>query len=209
LAARWPKASVVGLDNSEEMLARARDDHPGIEFAHGEIETWRPDEPYDVIFANAVLQWLPDPIAFLPRLMDAVGGRGSLAIQVPNNFDGPSHIAAHRIIRESFPDLDGILPDRAPFDPAQFYDSLAGDEVSVDVWQVTYLQPLRGDNPVSDWTSSTFLRPLLKSPEADGGRVSAFMEAYRDAMAAAYPPRDDGVTLFPFPRLFTVATRIG
>jgi trans-aconitate 2-methyltransferase len=209
LADRWPRARVLGIDNSEAMLRRARRDHPDLEFALGDVEVWAPDEPYDVVFANAVLQWVDDPIGVLRRMMQAVGGRGSLAVQVPNNFDGPSHTEAHRIVRESFPELDGILPDRSPFEPADWYDVLATADVAVDVWQVTYVQPLRGDHPVADWTSGTFLRPLLGSADVSPEVAGEFMDRYRAAMAASYPMRADGVTLLPFPRLFVVATRLG
>lgn len=209
LADRWPQARVLGIDNSESMLQRARRDHPGLEFALDDLESWDPEEPFDVVFANAVLQWVADPIGTLRRLMQAVGERGSLAIQVPNNFDGPSHAEAHRIVRESFPELDGILPDRSPFEPADWYDALGSAEVAVDVWQVTYLQPLRGDHPVADWTSGTFLRPLLDSAQVSPETAGEFLDRYRTAMTAAYQMREDGVTLFPFPRLFLVATRLG
>jgi len=67
---RWPEAHLVGVDSSEEMLSAARVDYPKISFEAGDIAAWEPEGPVDVIFANAVLQWIPDHIGFLRPLLD-------------------------------------------------------------------------------------------------------------------------------------------
>lgn len=207
LAARWPDAETVGVDSSDTMVARARADHPAVRFERGDLTTWEPQQPVDVVFSNAALHWVPDHVKLLPRLLAQVAPGGALALQIPNNFDRPAHTEAHRIVRASFPDLDGILPDRAVFDAAAHYHALAGPDVTVDVWQTDYLQPLTGEDPVVAWTSGTFLRPLLDALADDPSRRAAFLADYTTAMRNAYPPRSDGVTLLPFPRLFAVATR--
>jgi trans-aconitate 2-methyltransferase len=208
LANRWPTASIVGLDSSIEMCARARTDHPDLTFVEGDIAHWEPDGPVDVIFSNAALQWIPDHLALLPRLLGFVAPGGSLAVQVPNNYDRPAHSEGHRIVRTEFPELDGILPDRRRFDPVAHYDALAGPGISLDIWETTYAQVLTGDHPVVDWTSGTFLRPLLVALDGDPRR-DRFLELYTQAMAVAYPRRADGATVFAFPRLFVVATKVG
>lgn len=55
------------------------------------------------------------------------------------------------------------------------------------------------------WTLGSALRPVLGVLGEDERRD--FMAAYAQAMRAAYPRRDDGLTLFPFRRLFIVASR--
>jgi trans-aconitate 2-methyltransferase len=167
---------------------------------------WQPSEPIDVLFSNAALHWVPDHLTLLPRLLSCMAPGGSMALQVPNNFDRPAHTEGHRIVRESFPDLDGLLPDRAVFDAAEHYHALAGPRVTVDVWQTDYLQPLTGDDPIVEWTSGTFLRPLLDALADAPDRREAFLAEYSAAMHRAYPRRADGVTLLAFPRLFAVAS---
>ena len=208
LADRWPGASVVGVDNSPEMLRRARADHPDLRFSEADVANWAPGKPVDVLFSNALLQWIPDHLTLLPRLMAHVG-RGSLAIQVPNNFDRPAHTEGHRIVREMFPDLDGLLPDRPVFSGDDYHDALSAEDVHVDVWQTEYLHTLHGEDPVVEWTSSTFLRPLLDVLSTNAERRRSFLDAYADSMRSAYPRRQDGLTFFPFPRVFAVATRLG
>jgi trans-aconitate 2-methyltransferase len=62
---------------------------------------------------------------------------------------------------------------------------------------------LEGDNPVVTWTKGTALRPLMSA--VDGAWATGFLAEYARRIQAAYPPRPDGKTLFPFRRLFMVA----
>src|SRR5438067_13724121 len=50
LRARWPGAQVTGVDNSDEMLARARQDDPGVEWVCADAATFVPAQPADVLF---------------------------------------------------------------------------------------------------------------------------------------------------------------
>src|SRR3712207_4051709 len=96
LADRWPGADVTGIDSSREMIEAARE-VDGITWEVGDLRAWaEPDplalrEPVDVVFSNATLQWVPDHLELLPRLVDRIAPGGWLAFQVPGNFDEPSH----------------------------------------------------------------------------------------------------------------------
>jgi trans-aconitate 2-methyltransferase len=92
-----------------------------------------------------------------------------------------------------------------PVEPPPFYiDLLTPLAGSLDVWETEYMQVLTGDNPVKEWTKGTWLRPLLDALEEP--ERSGFESAYADLVAAAYPKQRDGTTIFPFKRLFMVAT---
>ena len=100
LSARFPRAAITGLDSSPAMLEEARRTLPALTFVEADLATWAPDVPPDLIFANAVLQWLPDHAALLPRLAGFLAPGGCLAVQVPDNLDEPSHRLMRAVAEE-------------------------------------------------------------------------------------------------------------
>src|SRR5688572_14747768 len=94
---RTGAATTVGIDNSPAMLAdAAAHEGDGLRFELADIGSLS-GGPYDVVFANASLQWLPDHPALLAKVTDAVNAGGQLAVQVPANRDHPSHVAAYAV----------------------------------------------------------------------------------------------------------------
>ena len=190
------------------MLAAARGRLPEARFEQADIAAWPEPGPFDVILANASLQWLPDHAALFPALIAKLAPGGSLAVQMPDNLDEP----AHRLMRETATDpawserLAGAAAARAArHDAAWYFRLLQPLATTVDVWRTTYFHPLAGADALVDWFRSTGLRPFL-APLAPA-EADAFLARYRAAVAAAYPPLPDGTVLLPFPRLFLIATR--
>lgn len=209
LVARWPQAEVVGVDSSPSMLAKARGSGIRAEWQEADIVGWTPDAPLDLVFSNAVLQWLPDHEALLPRLLACVRPGGFLAIQMPRNFEAPSHVILRTLAAEGpwAERLRGKLRPEPVAPPEWYYDMLAPHAAALDIWQTEYLQLLEGEDPVLRWTEATTLRSVtLALDETEG---EAFKAAYAARLRAAYPRRPDGRTLFPFQRLFMVAASPG
>ena len=206
LRLRWPEAFITGVDASEEMLARARETLPSVRWSQADLSTWRAPEPADVIYSNAALHWLRDHADLFPRLMSDVAPGGVLAVQMPRNFGSPSHTAIVEVARGG--DWRGRLEPlirAAPVgEPAFYFDLLAPLAASVDIWETEYVHVLSGIDPVTEWTKGSALKPLLDAL-AEPART-AFERRYADLVAKAYPQRPDGRTLFPFRRMFIVAT---
>jgi trans-aconitate 2-methyltransferase len=211
LAQRWPDATVVGVDNSPEMIAAARataenGSARNLSFALGDVWDWRPERPVDVLVCNAVLQWVPGHDELLLRWTDFLAPGGWLAFQLPGNFDQPSHA----IVREmaASPRWRGPLADarlnRQAGDPADYVALLARPGFEVDAWETSYLHILHGENPVLEWTKGSTLRPVLAALDAEQG--AAFVGEYGERLTGAYRPHPFG-TLFPFRRVFTVVHR--
>jgi trans-aconitate 2-methyltransferase len=205
LQERWPGARLTGVDSSREMLERARKDHPSIDWREADAATHVAEEPVDVLFANALLQWLPDHARVVPEWFAEVAPGGALAFQVPNNFDQPSH----RLMRETRGTWSARTTSVRATNPVEsaafYYDLLAPSARSVDIWQTTYEHVMADAPAIVDWVKGTGLRPFLEALSED--ERPAFLEAYTIGIDAAYPPRSDGKRLFSFPRLFVVAVR--
>jgi trans-aconitate 2-methyltransferase len=208
LAARWPDAVIDALDSSPEMIAKAREHEiPGrLAFRVGDVAAWKPEDPVDLIVSNAVLQWVPEHPGLLPRWVDALAPGGRLAFQVPGNFDAPSHVLLRELGRSArWRDKLGSFQRDAPvLDPAGYLDLLTRHGCDVDAWETTYAQVLQGDDPVLEWVKGTALRPVLTA--LDPGETGEFLTEYRDRLRRAYPAAPYG-TVFPFRRIFVIATR--
>ena len=207
LAARWPEASIDAIDNSPTMLAEARETPTVATWIEADVAQWTPDAAFDVIYSNATLHWVASHETLLPRLVSFLAPRGVLAFQVPRNFREPSHQIAE--------DLAGkprwsVKLSRARtwwhvLEPEAYYQILEQFADPIDIWESRYLQRLEGPDAVCRWVMGTGLRPYLDALQ--GEEREAFLDEYRRRVALAYPERANGITLFPFQRLFCVATR--
>jgi len=207
LAARFPQAGIEGVDNSQAMLDKARAEDPDtVTWTQADIAQWVDHaKPADLIISNATLHWLAGHDGLFPRLLNAVVPGGVLAVQMPDNFTAPSHQIILRVLEEM--DLDyrphWAIPPVAKLE--DYYDLLAADCRSIDLWETRYMHRLRGKTPVRDFVSGSALRPVLNAiPEELHDDFVARLDA---RYAAAYPKRDDGAILFPFRRVFLVARR--
>lgn len=209
LATRFPHSRVAGVDTSDAMLASARERLPGLSFTKADVASWVPERPPALIYANAVLQWLPDHRSLVPRLFRLAAPGGAFAVQMPDNFAEPSHrlmreVAAAGPWRERIGEA-GAARAKAVLPLASYYDLLCQDAETVEVWRTVYHHPMASAGAIVQWLSSTGLRPFLDPlPEAER---AAFLQLYQEAIAAAYPRMADGRLLLAFPRIFIVAQR--
>lgn len=200
LAARWPNAVLEAFDSSPEMVEAARS--RGLDAHVADAATWTPAPDTDVVVTNAVLHWLPTHPALLRRWVTELPAGAWLAMQVPGNFQGPSHTLVRSQIEQSWGSLADLLGDQAPvLDPAGYADLLEGCDV--DAWETTYLQRLEGPDAVLEWITGTALRPIRA--RLDDEAWAAFRAELAPKLQEAYPQRPDGTTWFPFRRVFAVA----
>ncbi len=206
IAERYSAAKLTGVDSSVDMIAAARQRLPAATFVEADVATWSPPAPVDLIFANAVLQWVPDHLEVVARLMAHLNPGGAIALQVPDNLQEPSHSLmrevaasgpwaakfASPIAREAIPPVEA------------YYDRLA-PLADVDIWRTIYHHALADAAAIVEWVKGTGLRPFIE--RLDAAERPAFVAAYQAKLAEAYPPRADGRVLFRFPRLFVVAVR--
>lgn len=206
LRSRWPEAGITGVDASPQMLAEARKAATDVAWEQSDVASWNPAGKCDLVFSNATLHWLDDHAALFARICEKVTAGGVLAVQMPRNFGAPSHTLIHELAcmppwRDA---LAGLLRAQPVLAPADYYNLLAPKARSLDIWETEYLQILEGENPVAEWTKGTWLAPFLDA--LTPAPRATFESEYRRLVAQAYPRQADGKTLFPFRRLFIVAT---
>lgn len=209
LAERYPEARIVGVDNSPDMIAAAQKRLPDAAFRLAAIEAWDEPGPWDLLFANASLQWVGDHGRLLPRLMERLAPGGSLAIQLPDNLGEPCQTAMGEAARRApfAAKLENAARARTRIEnEAWHYALLEPLSSRVDIWRTTYYHLLAGGvDAIVEWLKGTGLIPFLKPLTEE--EKAAYLAAYRDELAKSYKPLADGAVILPFPRLFIVATR--
>ena len=206
LIRRWPSAQITGIDNSDAMLQEARTRQIKAEWQLEDIGTWAPKQPGDLIFSNAALHWLPDHPTLFPTLTNFLETDGVLAVQMPFNFDSPSHLTIARIASEPQWPSDVRQLHETNFSntllPTDYAEILAPFCSEIDIWTTEYVQLLSGENAVYEWLLGSALRPYVSSLTKE--EAQRFLGACREALASAYPRNTQGLTPFPFKRLFVV-----
>jgi trans-aconitate 2-methyltransferase len=206
LAMRWPAATVVGVDSSPDMIAAASESATSrVSFHLADLWGWCSDRPVDVLVSNATLQWVPEHLSLLGRLVDEVRPGGQIAIQVPGNFDEPSHRLLHELAADPrFAEHTHGVDRPSAHEPEVYLAEFARLGCFVDAWETTYLHVLTGPDPVLRWISGTGARPILESLPAP--LRAEFEQEYGGALRQAYPEQRFG-TVLPFRRVFAVATK--
>jgi trans-aconitate 2-methyltransferase len=222
LARRWPAAEVVGVDNSGQMLAAAKamlaeagghdgaadqaGPHGSLRFQLGDVREFEPPRPPDVIVSNAVLQWIPNHRDLLPRWAAMLAPGGWLAIQMPANFDQPTHETLREVATS--PPWNEWLAEiprpRLNYSPDDYLGLLTGAGCEVDAWETTYLHLLQGDDPILEWCKGTAFRPFITALPPE--HAADFLAELAGRLRAAYPRHSYG-TVLPFRRVFAVAHR--
>ena len=214
LAQRWPDARIEGVDGDAAMLAKAREATRGdvrYSWVQSDLAAWRPVNAPDLIYSNAALHWLDSHATLFPRLLSLVGPRGVLAVQMPDNFGAPSHRELFDLAFSAvWNDRVGSLVRASPVAaPTAYFDRLAPHARTQDIWATEYLQrlPARadGEHPVVAWMRGSALVPFTAA--LSGNEQAEFVAAYAARIERAYPRRLQGDVLFPFRRVFIVASR--
>lgn len=203
LAERWPGAEITGVDTSPAMIDVARREQPARHWISADIREWASTEPaqFDLVFSNAALQWVPDHASVYPQLMKRVAAGGALAVQIPADFNA----IPHQLMRELAPRVKA--KEWYSHEASFYYDVLAPCAGALDIWQTEYQHVLPDAGAIVEWYKGSGIRPFLEAMSTEAEREE-FLASYEKKIRAVYPPRPDGKVLFPFRRLFVIATSL-
>lgn len=201
--------TTIGVDSSETMLAKSRQfSGDGLVFERGDIETFRPARPFDIVFSNAAFQWVDDHASLIPTVVDWVAPGGQLAFQVPANADHASHMTAREVARESpfVEAMDGF--DRPwPVMPPEWYAEVL-DGLGMTNLQVrlqVYGHTLSSTREVVEWVKGTFLTDYQRRMPA------ALYEQYLERYTIRLLERigDRSPYFYPFKRILVRGRKAG
>jgi trans-aconitate 2-methyltransferase len=208
LAARWPRARITGVDSSAEMIRTAREKFSDRDWQQGDIAAWAANDPADLIFSNAALNWVPHHERVVPHLFAQVAAGGVLAWQVPANLDAPAHALMRKLAASETwrPHFAERVREWFVNEPAFYYDLLAPHAARIEIWLTDYLHVMDSPAAIVEWYKGTGLRPFLEklALPADQER---FLADYLREIDVTYSRQPDGRVLFPFRRLFVIAQR--
>lgn len=203
LRQRFPDAEILGVDNSADMIARARNRCPDMEFRYQNIDSGFSGFPgrYDVIYSNACLHWIPDHKTLLPNMLKTLNPGGVLAVQMPVHQNMPMYCALAEMAADSpWTAMISGIHNFHSLTPEEYYDFFAALPVKFSLWETGYFQIMDGVAGILEWYRGSGLRPYLAAlPETEH---EAFLDELRKRLSVLYPLRPDGKILQRFPRLF-------
>lgn len=209
LAARWPEADVVGVDNSPAMLRWAAGTPSRVRYVQADLVSWRPPWNTGLLISNGGLHRVEDHPRLFPELLERLAPGGVLAVAMARTEEGPPHRLLIETARQQpwAARLADAVHPMAAHTPAEYYDMLSPLAHTVDIWETEYLVVLDGEFPFLQWMQGAALGPVMDRLE--GAEFERFLAAYRHRMEQAYPQHPDGKTLIPMKRLFIVARAAG
>lgn len=200
---RTGAAETIGIDSSARMLERSGAHLvPGVQFVEGDLAAL--DGDWDVLFANASLQWLPDHRGLLAALVERLRPGGTIAFQVPANFDHPSHTVADEVGRRF--GIDPLDRHIGSLDAAAYAEVLhAAGIPEPDVVLRIYGHPMARTDDVVDWVSGTLLTAFAARLDAE--RFAAFRAEYRTTLLHRLgDPDGSRPYYYAFPRILASGT---
>lgn len=204
LAKVFPNAHILGIDSSENMIAKAQKEHPELTFRCCDAREL--ENGYDLLFSNACLQWLPDHERLIPQLMGKLSPGGCLAVQIPMNTEEPFFRLMVEVLSE--PRWNSLQPSNeanATLEPAQYHAILSDCASDFSIWEVKYYHLLPDHKALVDWVRGTRLRPYLSQlDEQEQKELTAELEARAKPL---YPIQKNGGVLLGFRRFFFTAMK--
>ena len=205
LVKRWPKSQITGLDSSTSMIRKAKQDYPNQEWIVADALTYKPEIKYDIIFSNAVIQWIPNHVRLLTKFHEILSNNGMLAIQIPLFWDMPLGKIIDNTARddrwrtktESVSNLFTI------HDYSFYYDQLSELFNSIEMWETHYMHILNSHIAILEMMRSTGLKPYLERLDDESEKKEFEVEVLKK-IRNAYTMQKNGKVLLPFKRLFFI-----
>lgn len=203
----FPKAHILGIDNSENMIKKARDTYSDIEFRVMDIaEEDKSLKNMDVIFSNACLQWVPNHRELIPRLFRRLNKGGVLAVQIPmNSQEKLFRIMSETVKMDKWAFSSMETEPNATLKCEEYFDILSSLTDRFDIWETVYYHNMPSVDSMVEWIKGTRLRPYMNA--LDSSEAEELIKEISKKASEVYTKQENGEIIFKFRRFFFTATR--
>ncbi len=200
---RFRISRTTGMDSSVNMIEKAQKQlSAGLRFEIGDIEKFQAPTAYDLIFSNAALQWCGHHPELFSRLKNSLKPGGQLLVQMPMNFDYPTHTTAdrvaaqepfHSILQNPTGEAGRALMKIEAYAELLYRLGFREQKVLMKV----YTHILADREQVIEWVKGTMLTSFEKRLPAQV--FQNFVQVYRQELFKLLP--DEKPFFYPFKRL--------
>jgi trans-aconitate 2-methyltransferase len=203
---KWPSAEIVGIDNSEQMIKKAKEDYPHQKWFVADAASLETNTLYDIVFSNATLQWIPHHEILIPNLFKFVRNKGALAVQVPANNESPLHKALISVSSDDYwyRYTQGCEKLIHYHSSDYYFNLLSPLATELVLWETTYYHILPSHQGLIEWYESTGMRPFLDRLPNEESRTKFKNEVLRRCQDH-FKIQNNRKILYPFKRIFFIA----
>jgi len=203
---RWPKSQIIGLDSSAAMIKKAKQDYPNQEWIVADALSYNPKKKYDIVFSNAVIQWIPNHEKLLTMFHEILSDNGILAVQIPLFWDMPlgkiiKNTAQNYRWKSKTECVENLF---VIHNYSFYYDQLSDLFNPIEIWETYYMHILNNHASIINMMRSTALKPYLERLDNDSEK-NEFEKEILNEIKHAYSTQQNGKVLLPFKRLFFIA----
>lgn len=203
----YPKAHILGIDNSENMIKKAKETYSDIEFRVMDItDRTQKLENIDIIFSNACLQWIPNHKEFIPMIFSKLSKGGVLAVQIPMNFQEKLFTIMDETVNEDKWGFSSMMAEpNTTLKCEEYFDILSSLTDKFDIWETVYYHNMSSVTAMVEWIKGTRLRPYLNAlNKIDADKL---VNEITEKASSIYTKQKNGEIIFRFRRFFFTATR--
>lgn len=140
LAKRIPKGSIIGIDPSESMLSKARENiYHNLIFYQGSAETYQFNRRFDHIFATYVMHWIENQEIALKNIYNHLKPDGKVHLIISASKQGlPFHRALLKTIENWEEDFEGFVNSQREYDLETYRKLMVNSGLHIDAFHYVY-----------------------------------------------------------------------
>ena len=206
---KWfPDSEIIGMDNSINMIEKAKELYPNITWLLKDANNGLSDMgKFDIVFSNSVLHWLPNHKDILLQFFGLLQKNGVVAIQIPYFFGTPIYGPLYDLIKSK--KWNTYIENKEPttYHNLDFYYEILSTHFKIfDIWTTKHTHILNSRNDIIDWYKPTGFKPFLDQLGTEEIKKK-FLNDISKIIDELYMPQKDGNFLLCFERLFFIGQK--